>query len=38
MNQLLVVFLATGTPLFGLAVHEMQSRLERWAQERHAQD
>jgi hypothetical protein len=38
MSQLLVVFLAIGTPLVGLGVYNAQNRLESWAHERHAQD
>ena len=38
MNALMMVCLAIGTPLAGIAVYDMQTRLEHWAQVRHAND
>jgi hypothetical protein len=38
MTPLLVVFICAGTPLVGLGLVELQSRLERWDYDRHAQD
>ena len=38
MNALLVVCLATSSPFAGLVFYNMQTKLERWAQERHAMD
>lgn len=38
MNALTVLCLLIGTPIFGLAVSELQIRLERWDHQRHAED
>ena len=38
MNVLLMVGLAVGTPLFALGLNVLQALLERWDQQRHAED
>ena len=38
MNALLVVGLVAGTPLFALGLNDLQALLERWDQQRHAED
>lgn len=38
MSPLLFVWLAMVGPFVGVAVYDLQIRLECWAQERHAQD
>lgn len=38
MNPLLMVCLSAGTPFAGLALLKLQTRLERWDYERHADD
>jgi len=38
MSELLVICLSVGTPLAALGLHELQASLERWDQERHAED
>jgi hypothetical protein len=38
MNALTALCLLIGTPIFGLAVSELQIRLERWDHQRHAED
>ena len=38
MNALLVVGLVAGTPLFALVLNDLQALLERWDQQRHAED
>jgi hypothetical protein len=38
MNWLLAVCLSVGTPLAALGLHDLQTSLERWVQERHAED
>jgi hypothetical protein len=38
MSPLLVACLIVGGPLAGLGLLELQARLERWDQRRHAQD
>jgi hypothetical protein len=38
MSLLLIVCLALGMPLVGLAVYDIQNRLESWAHDRHAED
>jgi hypothetical protein len=38
MSPLLMVCLSAGTPLAGFGLLKLQTRLERWAYERHAQD
>jgi hypothetical protein len=38
MSALLVVCLAVGTPLVALGVSDLQASLERWDQDRHAED
>jgi hypothetical protein len=38
MNALLVVGLVAGTPLLALGLNDLQALLERWDQQRHAED
>ena len=38
MNALLVVGLVAGTPLIALGLNDLQALLERWDQQRHAED
>jgi hypothetical protein len=38
MSPLLLISLSVGGPLLGLGLVELQTRLERWDQERHAGD
>ena len=38
MSALLVVGLVAGTPLFALGLSDLQASLERWDQQRHAED
>lgn len=38
MSALQMVCLAIGTPLAGIAVYDIQSRLEHWVEVRHAND
>ena len=38
MNALLMLCLSLGTPLAALGVYELQTRLEQWDYERHAED
>lgn len=38
MSSLLVVCLSLGLPLASVGLLEMQARLERWDQKRHADD
>jgi hypothetical protein len=38
MNAVQVASLAVAAPLFALGLSDLQSFLERWDQERHAQD
>ena len=38
MTALLVVGLVAGTPLFALGLNDLQASLERWDQQRHAED
>jgi hypothetical protein len=38
MNVLLVTCLSLAAPLAALGLYELQSRLERWDYERHAED
>lgn len=38
MTPLLVVCLSAATPLAGIALLNLQARLERWDYERHAED
>ena len=38
MNPLMVVLLAVASPVVGMSLYDLQTRLERWSQERHAQD
>ncbi len=38
MSALLVVGLVAGTPLLALGLHCLQASLERWDQQRHAED
>jgi hypothetical protein len=38
MSPLLVACLLVGSPLAGLGLLELQARLERWDQRRHAED
>lgn len=38
MNLLLLVCLSVGSPLAGLGLLKLQTRLERWDYERHAED
>jgi hypothetical protein len=38
MNWLLVVCLSVGTSLAALGLRDLQTSLERWVQERHAED
>ena len=38
MNALLVVGLGAGTPLFAVGLNDLQGLLERWDQQRHAED
>ena len=38
MNALLVVGLVAGTALFALVLNDLQASLERWDQQRHAED
>jgi len=38
MNPLLMVYFSAGTSFAGLGLVKLQTRLERWAYERHAED
>ena len=38
MSPLVVACLFVGSPLAGLGLLELQARLERWDQRRHAED
>ncbi|CQD24271.1 hypothetical protein BN970_06352 [Mycolicibacterium conceptionense] len=38
MSALLLVLAVAGAAVTALAIHDLQSWLERWAYERHAQD
>ncbi len=38
MSSLLVACLSVGLPVAGLGLVELQARLERWDQQRHAED
>jgi len=38
MSSLLAACLSVGVPVAGLGLVDLQARLERWDQERHAQD
>jgi hypothetical protein len=38
MNALLVAYCVVGTPLFAIGVSDLQSSLERWDRQRHAND
>ena len=38
MSPLLMVCLAVGSPVVGLSLYDLQTRLERWAHDRHALD
>jgi hypothetical protein len=38
MSALLVVGLVAGTSLFALGFNDLQALLERWDQQRHAED
>jgi len=38
MNPLLMICMSVATPLAGLALYELQARLERWDYDRHAED
>ncbi|EID09010.1 hypothetical protein MXEN_21247 [Mycobacterium xenopi RIVM700367] len=38
MSPLLLACLSIGGPVAGLGLVELQARLERWDQERHAED
>lgn len=38
MSPMLLVCLSVGTPLAGLGLLKLQTRLERWDYERHAED
>jgi hypothetical protein len=38
MNALLLIFMSFGTPLAALGLYDLQTRLERWDYDRHAED
>lgn len=38
MNSLLVACLSVGAPLAGMGLYDLQAWLERWDQQRHAED
>ena len=38
MSALLVVSLSVGMPIAALGLHDLQSSLERWVWQRHAED
>jgi len=38
MNALLLLCMSIGTPLAALGLYELQTRLERWDYNRHAED
>ena len=38
MNALLMICMSLGTPLAALGLYELQTRLERWDYNRHAED
>ncbi len=38
MGTILVAVLSVGVPLAALGLYDLQESLERWEQERHAQD
>lgn len=38
MSPLLMMYLSAATPFAGLGLVKLQSRLERWDYERHAED
>lgn len=38
MNAMMMIWLAFGLPGFGLAVHDVQARLERRDRVKHAED
>lgn len=38
MNALMLIGLSVATPLAALALHDLQTWLERWDHDRHAQD
>ena len=38
MSGMLAVVLTVGTPLVALGLYDLQTRLERWDQNRHAED
>ena len=38
MNALLMICMSVAVPLTGLALYDLQARLERWDYDRHAED
>jgi hypothetical protein len=38
MNALLMISMSVGAPLAALGLYELQTRLERWDYNRHAED
>ena len=38
MNALLMICMSLGTPLAALGLYDLQTRLERWDYNRHAED
>ena len=38
MNALLMVLISISAPIAGLGLYDLQARLERWDQNRHAED
>ena len=38
MNALLMICMSVGTPLAALGLYDLQTRLERWDYDRHAED
>ena len=38
MNALMLICMSVGTPLAALGLYDLQTRLERWDYDRHAED
>ena len=38
MNALMLICMSVGTPLAALELYDLQTRLEHWDYERHAED
>jgi hypothetical protein len=38
MNALLLICMSVGIPLAAVGLHDLQTQLERWDYERHAED